>query len=175
MCVPNGITEYRHSVRQKLRQCGQLDQELSTCVNCSRRGAGQSCNHSDWIGDIYEMRTNRFVAENEKIWITGRIFVPAAFLSVGVLKIGRETDLSQLLIVTVLSIALVVYWHLIAVAHRRFQIFHLVWLEEIELIRGTYVDMPKARWSLEEARKCFLWLFVGGWIFVWLCILLSRN
>jgi hypothetical protein len=99
----------------------------------------------EWLAILYESRCNRFLAENAKIWETGRIFITvslALFAVYGALKPANSLEAVGL---AALSVAFLFIWIIVAENHRRFQNHHEYWLNAIE--RALRIHAPKPRKS----------------------------
>lgn len=116
---------------------------------------------------LYTAKTDRFLAENEKIWVTGRIFIPVSLAAFAAWAALKPASWQQVFVLGVLSISLLVIWHIVAQAHKRFQIHHEAWLDAIEELKKIDVALPESRsLSIESMRG---WL-IGIVAFIWIVI-----
>lgn len=130
---------------------------------------------SGWIETIYKSRSDRLISENDKIWTTGRIFIP---ISVGVFGVYATIDtpkLSQVSILATISISLLLIWQAISFVHKKFQTTHSDWLERIEKV--VWLETPKKKETfLERIIKLgrIRGLLIITIIIIWSIIILSH-
>ncbi len=127
--------------------------------------------NSSWVETFYKSRTDRFIAENNKIWTTGRIFIPISIAIFGVYATLEGPTLKQLGILASISIILLVIWEMISITHKRFQTAHEQWLTRIDKVMK--VDLPpvsKKGVGLGTLRKALI-ICVS---LVWFCLALNH-
>lgn len=119
----------------------------------------------DWYRAIYSARTARFLAENERIWTTGRIFLPLSLACVAIWATFKPTKLIPVLALAILSIGMCYLWHRISTTHKRYQEEHMAWLVAIEKHVGlhTSLRLPDEKPSIPQIRKILLVLLSIAW------------
>lgn len=130
----------------------------------------------EWLRTIYQVRAERFLADNKTIWTTGGIMVPVALAAFVVPIYANVTSVPILLVLAVASLALTFMWIWIAENHRAFQNASMDAMDAIEQDVVGYragrkrSDLPRAlRWlGGEQAGRWALWVLLAlqtlGWI-----------
>ena len=92
---------------------------------------------NSWLETMF-VKTDRFLAKNYKIWVTGRIFVPVAFAALAVWAGLKSKSYMETIALGSLSVLILTIWHIVARTHRRFQNTHAAWLDAIEEIKEVH-------------------------------------
>ena len=104
---------------------------------------------------IYDARLRRHLADNNRIWITGALLLPASVAGIAVLGAVSHPTLADRILIGSGSVTIVVVWNLFADLSRGFQARSEAWMTAIE----RYLGLPKSAGSSKAAvpRWAQLW------------------
>lgn len=133
----------------------------------------------EWRHLLLELRgshSERFLADNERIWQTGSILIPAAGAGFFAIPDFLEAQPLGLVLIGALSIAIIYLWHVMAEGHRSFQNTHDAWVKAIDEELGiqsppsdkTASPLTKGKWYRPEgvrgARRVLVCVFTLCWL-----------
>jgi hypothetical protein len=75
----------------------------------------------EWLLRLHESYTERFLADNERIWSTASLFIPLSLATFPAYFALDERTLQLAGTFGAVSVALVTFWYLIAEKHKTFQ------------------------------------------------------
>lgn len=94
------------------------------------------------LATLYHEYTNRFIADNNRIWTTAASMVPLSLGAFGLLASLPKPSLGQVIALPVIGRLLMTVWLVIAENHRAFQNRSMEWLRAVERAWGI---MPEQR------------------------------
>jgi hypothetical protein len=70
---------------------------------------------SNWLRHLHKEHHARFLADNNRIWVSAQILIPASLVPFAVLASFREAPTHTVVsIFALVSTTLIVFWHVIA-------------------------------------------------------------
>ncbi len=104
---------------------------------------------SDWLRHLHKEHHARFLADNNRIWASAQILIPASLVLFAALASFREPPTFMIeSIFALVSTTLIVFWHVIAETHKAFQQKSLAWMVAIEEEIGLITkDTPQRVYS----------------------------
>lgn len=111
-------------------------------------------NKQDWLRHLHKEYHSRFLSDNQRIWMSAQIFIPASMVPmVALASFKQKPPLPLVICFGLVSIWLVLFWHVIAVVHKSYQNKNLAWMEAIESVAGLSVTgLPERVFSESEGR-----------------------
>jgi hypothetical protein len=93
----------------------------------------------EWLRRMHSAYMDRFLADNQRIWMTASIFVPLSLTPFAVLFSIKEPRSVHVIVLAGVSLTLLGFWSLVARRHRAFQAQSLTTVIAIEAraLRGT--------------------------------------
>lgn len=138
-----------------------------TCSDIRRQIQSLKEKHSDdgLLLELYKTQHERYLSENDKIWTTGRVFIPISLSGLGLFGSIQNPALWQTLVIAFGSVSLLLFWHYIASRHREFQNYHDLWLEifEEEMLGISRVERRSKSISLLRIRGLFVFCIILLW------------
>jgi hypothetical protein len=113
----------------------QLDALEKTCKE-------KGLNFDHWLQKLYDRKSERFLQDNERIWRTGAIFIPASVAGLTVVPTAMEKAPFVVVPVGLVSIGIMYLWIAIAEHHRDFQTTHHAWIDAIQVKLGISDPPP---------------------------------
>jgi hypothetical protein len=109
----------------------------------AKRGAGESwkthlkrlrqeAEGEKWLQTLYTAYLQRFLSDNNRIWVTGQLLVPLSVAPLAVVATLKSPPVVSVLLLAACSVPLVWFWIVIAESHRSFQEIAHEWLSAIE-------------------------------------------
>ena len=131
----------------------------------------------NWLMELYKTLSSRFLADNNRIWSSGQIFIPVAFGAFAAFVSIKEPKWSHVLVLGLASTGLLALWALIADRHRAFQDQAAAWLTAIEEWVGLppggtwhapplsngQIQVKELRWNLVSI-VAFCWIALILWV-----------
>tara|TARA_R110002167_G_scaffold59477_4_gene168462 strand:+ start:354 stop:821 length:468 start_codon:yes stop_codon:yes gene_type:complete len=123
----------------------------------------------EYMKIFYSSYVDRFISDNNRIWSTGRIFIPTSLAAFAVPVRAHDISTPALAVLAGASILLMFIWATIAEQHRGFQEKSLAWINAIQEKKGIHDSTTK----LMQQK-------LPGWISVralrwWLCFLVALG
>lgn len=87
----------------------------------------------EWLRHLHKEYHARFLADNQRIWLSAQILIPASLIPLAALAAFKQPPpVGVAICLGLASWLLVLFWHAIAVVHKSFQCKNLAWMEAIE-------------------------------------------
>ena len=137
-------------------------------------------NGEGWIKALHETYTQRFLSDNNRIWMTGGIMIPVSLAGFAIPVQSGSLSLLPLAVLGFASVGIMLSWLIIAENHRAFQNKSLAWVVAIEESLGLtdpfgakiIDDSLFSGFVGNGAVRLMRWfLLIGvilGWLSVWL-------
>ena len=90
----------------------------------------------EWLRSFYQLYTQRFLSDNNHIWTTGAIMIPASLAGFAVVAGANNITIGPIVVLGIASTLLMFSWVVIGENHRAFQNKSLAWIKAIEKVVG---------------------------------------
>ncbi len=132
----------------------------------------------EWLRTFYDSFSNRWLADNDRIWRTGSILIPLSLAAFAALPTINCPKAIHLLTLAIISSALMMSWLVIAENQRALVQKSLAWIAAIEGVLGLEnIGEPKVRGgffnrivTFRGAIRIIRWmltiLVIVGWLWV---------
>jgi hypothetical protein len=114
---------------------------------------------------LHAAYSERFLADNGRIWITAATLVPLALAGLPLLVLQGHPTVGSSVAVGIASTALLLFWTWVAEAHRWFQDCSIAQVNKIETLLGyVKADLPpKPTIRVATARRLLIIIVVLTW------------
>lgn len=130
----------------------------------------------EWLRHLHRSYIDRFLSDNQRIWSTASILVPASLAAFPAFFATKGRDFWQALIFGAFSIAVMIFWHFIAEKHRVFQDRSLKLADAIEkhvlgddiggAIDAARSQQREPRPKVRTARIGLVWCTAALWLLI---------
>ena len=124
---------------------------------------------------LFKHYTDRMLADNERIWRTGALFVPISLAAFAAFAAIKCPQVWHILVLGIPSVGLMFAWIVVAENHRSFQQNSEAWLVALRRVVGLDLNLPNqlpaggmedgvtARGAIQKMR----WLLLAGVATLW--------
>ena len=120
-----------------------------------------------WLQSLHHDYTQRFTADNSRIFGSGAIMIPVSLAAFVVPVLAEDAGLLPLVVLGVGAIALMALWNLIADRYWAFQNAQRAWIVAVERTIGV-TERPRPKvFPVHTARRALTWLVAIGWLVNW--------
>ncbi len=137
--VANGFQKKNGHRKDSAVLTTSAELELAVCSLRLDAEGRVSTQNDQWLTVEYQRRLQQFLSDNNRIWTTGSLFIPLSLAGLTAVPNMMEKSPILVILLSVASSTLALFWQFIADRHRSWQDEHQVWMDAID----KSVGLPK--------------------------------